>query len=389
MISDGYSIPVLYPDELWYSAVARYHLQSGNLRQATTCRDLFQKQKKSFSVLLPDADMERYFQLRNLNTENAIEKYTMSPFALRFYTEEKKKLALEKELRYELLGAWDYLRYCPMCFAEDIETYGETYWHRSHQIPYATACPKHGCKIENSMVTTQYAGYHLCAADESVCPPKDAQPASSLERLYVDYLDFFLQQPLHQEMPRSQLISRMEEEGIIQRKNGQCVCDAITIHSRFKIKFGEELTEQIFPKKSIKTNLRRMLFSNTSINPAQFALLYTYLEVPKPEIFLEKEYEDKKIQKLLSMSKSGLVWSRVSAAKEIGVSVDTLVRMTKKAGIEPFWNQVKKKECAALQTSLKIYLSKEEKEKIERVAKKSNTANTSLFLKNLILKNIE
>lgn len=389
MISEGYSIPVPYPDELWYSVVARYHLQSGNLRQATTCRDLFQKTKKSFSVLLPDADMASYFQLRNLNAENAVEKYTMSPFALRFYTEEKKKLALEGELRYELLGAWDYLRYCPMCLTEDIETYGETYWHRSHQIPYITVCPRHGCKTEDSMVTTQYAGYHLSTANESVCPQKDIQDAGSMEKLYADYLDFFLRQPLQQTIPLSQLISCMKEQGAIQREKGRYICNTTMIYSNLKIKFGEKLTEWVFPKKSIKTNLRRMLFTNTSINSAQFALLYAYFEIPEAKIFTKQRCKDLKMQKLLCMSQSGLIWSRVSAAKEIGVSVDTLVRMTEEAGIGPFWRQVKKGEHAAPQTSIKIYLSKEEKEKIERIAKESKAANTSLFLKKIILKNIE
>ena len=389
MIPDGYSIPIPYPDELWYSIIARYHLQSGNLRQVTSCRDLFQRQKESFSVLLPDADMEKYFQLRELDTKDAVETFTMSPFALRFYTEEKKELALDGKLRYELLGAWDHLRYCPMCLAEDIATYGETYWHRSHQIPYATACPKHGCKIEDSMVTIQYARYHLSTANEYVCPSKNAQETSSVEKLYASYLDFFLQQPLRKTIPIIRLISHMEEQGIIRRKNGRCVCNTSMIYSGLKIKFGEKMTEWVFPKQSIKTNLRRMLFSNTSINTAQFALLYAYLEIPESKIFMEQQYQDPKMQKLLNMSQSGLVWSRISAAKEIGVSVDTLVRMTEEMGIGPFWRQVKKGEHAAPQISIKIYLSKEEKEKIERVAKESKTANTSLFLKKLILKNIE
>lgn len=385
MIFDGYSIPVLYPDELWYSAVARYHLQSGNLRQATTCRDLFQKQKKSFSVLLSDTDMEKYFQLRDLNTGDAVEKYTMSPFALRFYTEDKKKLALEGELRYELLGAWDHLRYCPVCLAEDIKTYGETYWHRSHQIPYASSCIKHGCKIVDSAVPIRYAQYHLCTANEDVCAQKEVQSANAIERLYSQYLNIFLQQPLSKEVPRSQLISCMEDEGLISRKAGNGVCNSTAIYNGLVIKFGKDLTERVFPGKSIKTNLRRMLFTNTSINSAQFALLYAHLEIPESKIFLEKKYKDEKLQKLLSMSQSGLIWSRVSAAKEIGVSVDTLVRLTKNAGIEPFWKQVRKGQHAVPQKTLKIYVNDEENAIIEKKVRASGAASTSEYLKLLLL----
>lgn len=381
MISCAYSVPVPYPDELWYSILARYHLQSGNLLQITTCRDLFQIPKKNFSVLLPDADMNKYFELREIDAGDAAEKYTLVSFALRFYSEEKKEQALEGNLRYELFGASDYLRYCPECAEEDIEKYGEMYWHRSHQIPHIICCPKHGCEIKNSIVTIRYAQNHLCAANEEVCCERKSQPSGKIEQLYSQYLNFFLQQPLSKAFSRLHLIECMENEGLILRKSKDRTCNITAVYNGLVVKFGKELTEEIFPNKSIRTNLRRMLFMNTSVDAAQFALLYAYLEMPEAQIFVEQKYQDKKLQKLLNMSQSGLIWSKISAAKELGVSVDTLVNLVENTGIEPFWKQVRKGEHAVPQKVLKVYVTDEEKAYIEEAAKASGAASVSAYLK--------
>jgi len=52
-----------------------------------------------------------------------------------------------------------YLRYCPLCAAEDIAEYGETYWHRKHQVPGSYFCTKHRTRLVNSHITTKQATY--------------------------------------------------------------------------------------------------------------------------------------------------------------------------------------------------------------------------------------
>ena len=44
----------------------------------------------------------------------------------------------------------EHFRFCPECFKEDIETYGEPYWHRIHQITGVFICSKHKIPIYNS-----------------------------------------------------------------------------------------------------------------------------------------------------------------------------------------------------------------------------------------------
>ena len=42
------------------------------------------------------------------------------------------------------------MRYCPVCALEDREKYGETFWHREHQIQRIRVCPQHRCYLENT-----------------------------------------------------------------------------------------------------------------------------------------------------------------------------------------------------------------------------------------------
>lgn len=42
------------------------------------------------------------------------------------------------------------LRYCRSCIHDDIEQFGESYWHLSHQFPVVHICPRHGERLENT-----------------------------------------------------------------------------------------------------------------------------------------------------------------------------------------------------------------------------------------------
>lgn len=38
-------------------------------------------------------------------------------------------------------------RYCPLCVKDDLRTYGESYWHRKHNLPFVDECPVHGALL--------------------------------------------------------------------------------------------------------------------------------------------------------------------------------------------------------------------------------------------------
>jgi len=52
-----------------------------------------------------------------------------------------------------------YLRYCPDCVRDDVASYGETYWHRVHQLPAMMYCTKHQVRLRES--DTQVLGSRM------------------------------------------------------------------------------------------------------------------------------------------------------------------------------------------------------------------------------------
>ena len=88
--------------------------------------------------------------------DKLIINHTMYPQYARFIPLEQKNTALYRlghdpcdvHHLFSVLPRCEgeqYLRYCPLCVKEDRERYGETYWHRKHQIRNMSACSKRRC----------------------------------------------------------------------------------------------------------------------------------------------------------------------------------------------------------------------------------------------------
>ena len=62
-----------------------------------------------------------------------------------------------------------YLRYCPLCVEKDRQLYGESYWHRSHQLTGVSVCSKHGIKLWNSsVIISGKASPNLVTAEQEI-----------------------------------------------------------------------------------------------------------------------------------------------------------------------------------------------------------------------------
>ena len=155
--------PDAYPDELLYSRICRYHVRSGNCCNSFTMDDLYDKR-----TVHPDIEFLNRFTEDALkwicgdaDLQTVIMSQTMFPFYVRFLQKDRRlkglsSLLAQESVFYNHLGLPQtgarYLRYCPMCVSEDRERYGETYWHRVHQIQRMAVCPKHACYLENSEI---------------------------------------------------------------------------------------------------------------------------------------------------------------------------------------------------------------------------------------------
>lgn len=159
--------PKAYPEELIYSQLARYYVKSGYLSLAYAIEDLYVHKYTTPDIeFLNEMKPEAVSLLtRQKDMETLIQQHTMFGSYGRFLSKEKKIKAFEALTRMQgnfnnLLsmpknqrGAGRFLRYCPVCAHEDRSQYGETYWHRIHQIRGMDVCPKHHCRLVETRVS--------------------------------------------------------------------------------------------------------------------------------------------------------------------------------------------------------------------------------------------
>ena len=155
-------MPELYPNELVYSVLSRYHKMSGNLVYRATAEQLFKD-----PLARPDIEfMNQYtaetMRTLGINMETLIRNHTMFPAYGMFLPYERKKAAFQSMIQMDgkhknllAIPARKHirtLRYCPVCVAEDRKKYGETYWHRHCQIQSIRECPMHRCYLQPTEV---------------------------------------------------------------------------------------------------------------------------------------------------------------------------------------------------------------------------------------------
>lgn len=157
--------PEIYPNELLYSQLARYHNRSGYARYVFTAEDIFNHGK----TVVPSIEfVNRYtadamrWLTREKPWQEVVEQHTMYPAYIRFLPKMRRIDAVNGIISCE--GNWKnlmsmsalkqkrYLQYCPECSNEDRVMLGETFWHREANIPRMRVCPKHRCYLCNSTI---------------------------------------------------------------------------------------------------------------------------------------------------------------------------------------------------------------------------------------------
>ncbi len=244
-------LPDIYPDELAYSWFCRYYVHSGSLNHKQALNDLFCKRSDSLNKefignLNPEARerIEKVMTLREL-----ILNHTMFPQYARFSP--NKKETIEKLINngtidvHNLLtvlpreGNDRFLKYCPVCVKEDRARYGETYWHRHHQIRGMSVCTKHGCMLYLSDVSAiSYNSFSFQPAEFSVDENITAISADEKLRDYSCYIVGIFNTPIRFEdnTPISTILhNALKSQGYmkgIQRKVQQFTEDMSDFYSK-------------------------------------------------------------------------------------------------------------------------------------------------------------
>ncbi len=181
--------PTPYPDELLYSACARYGRRADYPNKKRTIKELFGSKTFSASVDFPTRleDFLSSFPPNNFTTDGFINRNTLLPFHEPFVSIERArqlrsemKFAKENHMRMRLalnipqVRFPEYLRFCPLCVASDRKDFGETYWHRIHQPAGILVCVEHRCFLQNSLISLERESsciFHYADNSLNVEPP--------------------------------------------------------------------------------------------------------------------------------------------------------------------------------------------------------------------------
>lgn len=152
-----------YSDEILFSVLARYHNINGQIHTRPVLRDIYGVGHKKTSVDLPSSVGSIISHgIIDFTVEEIIEKCTHFPFYRPFLSESQVEdvyklmsedggnaVHLISGIMASVVKNSESLRLCPACLTEDIQNYGEPYWHREHQLPGMITCSIH----ENELIT--------------------------------------------------------------------------------------------------------------------------------------------------------------------------------------------------------------------------------------------
>lgn len=205
--------PEIYPDELLYSQLARYHAKSGYMIYRSAAEDLFNN-----PTVRPDIDFANRLSndalkniTRTVSIESIIEKHTMFAYYGRFLNQDRRNTAFRALVSMQ--GNYNnllpmpkrkkdtdrFLRYCPLCANNDRKYFCEAYWHRIHQMQGVNICPVHHCKlIDSSLIVGNKASPTLTTAEEVItisepemcCNEFECRLATYIMKVFQTDVDF-------------------------------------------------------------------------------------------------------------------------------------------------------------------------------------------------------
>lgn len=157
--------PDPHPDELLYSACARFSARVRYPKKKDVLQELFGTTTNTAAVDLPSHLTKFASALppyHPYTPDRFIDQNTLLPFYSPFLPNTRVE-QLREDMRGDgslavhrrsgvmasRIPTPQWLRFCPLCVVQDRRQVGEAYWHRQHQIPGILACSNHLVFLEN------------------------------------------------------------------------------------------------------------------------------------------------------------------------------------------------------------------------------------------------
>lgn len=386
--------PTPYPDELWYSVLCRYHIRSGNAGSAATFRELLgDKDSAALSTFLPNGTIARIVEKIPkgiLDMEEIIMRHTLFNYGFRFHSLEVKKnlLALLKtgKTTFPATVSKSYeskeLKSCPVCAREDKKRYGEAYWHVSHQIPYASVCHKHGCRLNSLRVKSTELNSNFIPLEYQNIGAAEYQ-VEQTEMLLTDMLTQYLTFPL--ETGPTEGYSNLYE-GIVNagygtpRLDNHYSIDYQKVAQDLCSMFGEKRVTEYFGS----TKFRAAIFGHIRHwkfkMPERYAMLAVLIGQTAEETFSRTKIENKINQAFLELSRTKIIRPKKYIMEKLDVTDKQLDTIAHNLGVEPFWERHRREEYPR-DCKIALNLTEEEREYVDACMKEYGFSSASTFIR--------
>ena len=200
-----HGFPVPYPDELFYSVVARRDAQMGYPGYTGVLQELFGRTHLIATMEFPS---HLDFLMRHLPDShpcakfNNLEQLTLLPWHVPFLPSnrtEQIRAAMRASggaVTWNRVGITaarikraESLRFCPECLRADRMAGRTPYWRRMHQLAGIEVCPEHGVHLEHSNVSRQQRKYrHALPFEELLAVPARLLTATDAPLLSLAHL---------------------------------------------------------------------------------------------------------------------------------------------------------------------------------------------------------
>ena len=188
---------------------------------------------------------------------------------------------------------WKYLRYCPICFREDVERNGESYWRRIHQFPGVLCCNKHKVPLRDSNILNTDSVLDYYCLDEDTCSYTEENNAYdekiiNLNLKYSENVRILLNNDYPRREPEfivGYYIDKLREKGLASQ-NGSIYMNEL-LHG-FTDYYSSEYLELMQSSVDNENNanwVRRFVRSNTkNKSPLRHLLFIQYLDIDIEEM---------------------------------------------------------------------------------------------------------
>lgn len=212
------NFPVPYPDELIYSAIARFGVHFGITSPKQLLDEIFGDRKVVATIDLPNRLTLILGHLQdskrdngcNFDIDTLIYKHTLFPLYAPFVPEDrlikcrtwleansKGAIHLALGIAASRIKVTNFLRYCPQCIQEQISNHGESYWRRIWHITGVDYCLKHGSLLCAQVPKQTQHRHQFFPALPGYCPMQPQSKPLDETVIVVKQVEGLLNLPQH------------------------------------------------------------------------------------------------------------------------------------------------------------------------------------------------